>query len=104
MPAFPDAAFFTLPPDWICEILSPSTRTRDLTDKRAIYAEHGVPHLWFVDPLAKTLEAFTLTGGFWTLRAALRDSAEVRVAPFDAIAFPLSALWPEEPETPPAGT
>jgi Uma2 family endonuclease len=101
MPAFPDAAFFTLAPDWVCEILSPGTRTRDLTDKRAIYAEHGVPYLWFVDPLAKTLEAFTLSDGLWTLRAALRDSAEVRVAPFDAIAFPLSALWPEEPEAAP---
>jgi Uma2 family endonuclease len=101
MTVFPDAAFFTLPPDWVCEILSPGTRTRDLTDKRAIYAEQGVPHLWFVDPLAKTLEAFALSDGLWTLRAALRDSAEARVAPFDAIAFPLSALWPEEPEAGP---
>ena len=67
----------------------------DLTDKRRIYADAGVEHLWFVDPIARTLEAFALTDGAWTLLAALKDDEEVRVPPFDAIAFPLSVLWPD---------
>lgn len=93
MPALPETAWFELAPDWACEVLSPSTRAVDLTDKRRLYAAAGVGHLWFVDPLARTLEAFSLAGGAWTLVAALRDAEDVRVAPFDAITFPLSALW-----------
>lgn len=93
LPTLPEDTGIAVAPDWVCEVLSPSTRTYDLTDKRAIYGEQGVPHLWFVDPLARTLEAFALRDGTWTLAAALRDDAEVRLAPFDAIAFPLGGLW-----------
>lgn len=75
------------------DVLSPSTRTLDLTEKRDLYAAQGVPHLWFVDPLARTLEAFALNDGSWTLLTALSDDAEVKVAPFDAVGFPLDVLW-----------
>lgn len=95
MPTPPDAPWSDLVPDWACEILSPGTRSFDLTDKRAAYARHGLPHLWLVDPKPRTLEAFTLSEGAWVLTAALRDADEVRVPPFDAISFPLSALWPD---------
>ena len=95
MPAFPETAWFELPPDWVCEVLSPATRKIDLTDKRRLYATAGLGHLWFVDPLAPTLEAFALRDGAWTLIAALKDDDEARVPPFDAIAFPLSVLWPD---------
>jgi hypothetical protein len=95
LPALPDAAWIELAPDWVCEVLSPGTRTVDRTDKRRLYAAVGVPFLWLVDPPARTLEAFALRDGAWTLIAALKDDEEVRVAPFDAVAFPLSVLWPD---------
>jgi Uma2 family endonuclease len=95
MPTFPTAAWTDLVPDWACETLSPGTRRIDLTDKRRLYANAGVGHLWFVDPIGRTLEAFALRNGEWTLIAALKDDEEVRVPPFDAISFPLSVLWPD---------
>jgi Uma2 family endonuclease len=95
MPEFPDAPWSELAPDWVCEVLSPGTRRIDLTDKRRIYAASGVAHLWLVDPKARTLEAFALQGGAWVLVAALKDDEEVRVSPFEAIAFELSTLWPD---------
>jgi Uma2 family endonuclease len=95
MPARPQEPWTSLRPDWVCEILSPGTRQIDLTDKRRLYAEAGVPHLWLVDPAAQTLEAFVLRDGAWTLIAALKDNDEVRVPPFDAVAFPVSVLWPD---------
>lgn len=95
MPDFPDAAWFDLAPDWVCEILSPSTRKFDLTIKREIYAREVVGHLWLVDPDARTLEAFVQDAGTWRLAAALKDADPVRLAPFDAVEFPLSALWPD---------
>jgi len=96
MPEFPDTAFFELAPDWACEVLSPGTRRLDLTDKRDLYGAAGVEHLWLVDPKARTLEAFARRDGAWVLVAALKDDDAVRVAPFDAVAFPLGALWPDQ--------
>jgi Uma2 family endonuclease len=93
MPTVADEAWTSLPPDWVCEVLSPGTRTYDLTEKRDIYAEHGVRWLWFVDPAERVLEAFALREGAWVLLGALHDEAEVRLAPFDAVAFGLGALW-----------
>ncbi|MDX8355797.1 Uma2 family endonuclease [Cognatiyoonia sp. IB215182] len=95
MPEFPDTAAFDLAPDWVCEVLSRSTRQFDLVEKRTLYGEAGVSHLWFVDPVARTLEAFANQDGSWTLIAALKDDDKVSVAPFDAIEFELSALWPD---------
>jgi Uma2 family endonuclease len=95
MPEFPDAPWFGLAPDWVCEVPSPATRRLDLTAKRDIYGAAGIGHLWFVDPVARTLEAFERREEAWTLIAALKDDDEVQVAPFDAVAFSLAALWPD---------
>ncbi|MCY3873787.1 MAG: Uma2 family endonuclease [Rhodobacteraceae bacterium] len=95
MPEYPDAAYCTIAPDWVCEVLSSSTRRLDLNEKRSFYAREGVGHLWFVDPDARMLEAFELREGHWLLLATLADDAPVLLPPFDAITFPLDALWPE---------
>ncbi len=68
MPDYPDTAYCDIAPDWVCEILSPSTRRLDQTEKRTVYAREGVSHLWFVDPDAK------MPGGLRTLQGAV-DSA-----------------------------
>ena len=77
MPGYPDAAYFTIAPDWVCEVLSPSTRQLDLEPKRSVYAREGVGHLWFVDPYAQTLEAFELRDGKWMLIGTLFGDAPV---------------------------
>ena len=93
MPAVPDVAFFTLRPDWLCEILSPSTTSFDRTKKLAIYAREGVPWAWLVDPLARTLEVLKLEGGRWTIFATHAGEEVVRAEPFEAIELELAALW-----------
>lgn len=93
MPQVPDDHRFEVVPDWVCEILSPSTARKDRFIKLPLYAKYGVAHAWLVDPEAHTLEAYELRGGFWTLIATLQDDAPVRVAPFDAIEFSLADLW-----------
>jgi Uma2 family endonuclease len=75
--------------------LSPSTRRFDLTEKRALYAANAVAHLWLVDPDARTLEAFALSAGAWTIAAAFQEGDEVRAAPFEALGSPLGTLWPD---------
>lgn len=94
MPAIPDTAWFELVPDWVCEILSPSTLAKDRAIKMPIYAREGVEYVWLVDPQARTLEVYHLQdGGRWLLLATLQDDAPVSQPPFDAVTFPLNALW-----------
>jgi len=94
MPEFPDTAYFTLAPDWVCEVLSPSTRDLDRHGKRPVYVRESVRRLWFVDPTARDLEAFELRDGEWVLIATARNGDPVSIPPFEAISFPLDALWP----------
>jgi Uma2 family endonuclease len=93
MPQLPDVARFELPPDWVCEVLSPSTQALDRADKLPIYAAHGIGNAWLVDPIAQTLEVFRLESGRWSLLGTHRDDAVVRAEPFDAKDLELSALW-----------
>ena len=93
MPELPDVAFFTLPPDWVCEVLSPGTARTDRADKMPIYAAQGIPFLWLIDPAPRTLEVFLLRDGRWLLEHVYQEDDEVRATPFDAIAFPLADLW-----------
>ena len=91
---YPETAYVTLAPDWVCEVLSPSTRKVDLHEKRPLYAREGVAHLWLVEPADRTLEAFELHDGQWLLIATAKDDDPVSVRPFDAITFSLGDLWP----------
>jgi Uma2 family endonuclease len=93
LPRLPDAAYFEVAPDWVCEILSPSTARMDRADKLPIYAAHGVSYVWLVDPEAKTLEVFILAGGRWRLEHVYQQDEPVRAPPFDALSFNLGALW-----------
>ena len=94
MADLPDTAYFTIAPDWVCEVLSASTRRLDLHGKRPVYAREGVGYLWLVDPADRTLEAFELHEGQWLLIASAKDDDPVSIRPFDAITFNLSDLWP----------
>jgi Uma2 family endonuclease len=95
MPAMQDVAFFSLAPDWVCEVLSPSTERIDRGRKLRIYAEAGVAHVWLVNPVERTLEVLRLRDGAWTIVAVCSDSDPVRVEPFDAIELALGRLWVE---------
>ena len=90
---FPETPYIETPPDWIAEILSPTTQAVDRKDKLAIYAASGVEYCWYVDPTARTLEVFALTSGRWLLAATYRDDDAVTAPPFDAHTFPLDVLW-----------
>ena len=95
MPHLPETAFFPLAPEWLCEILSPSTARLDRAKKLPVYARHGVQHVWILDPPARTLEVLRLEGGRWTISGSYADLETVRAEPFDAIDLELALLWAE---------
>ena len=93
LPSVPPAAYLTLAPDWICEVLSTSTEAIDRGQKLRIYAREGVTRAWLVDPLAHTLEVLSLEAGQSTQLGRYEGEARVCPAPFDAIELELGALW-----------
>jgi Uma2 family endonuclease len=100
MPAIADEPYFTVVPDWVAEVLSPSTERVDRTRKLAIYARAGVRHVWLVHPIHRSLEVLRLHEGSWLLVAVHRDDQRVRAEPFDAIELDLSILWAGTPPLP----
>jgi Uma2 family endonuclease len=93
LPRMPDEAFFTLAPDWVCEVLSPSTERIDRSRKLRMYAEAGVAHAWLVHPSQRTLEVLRLRDGAWTIVGVWEDAARVRAEPFEAVELELGRLW-----------
>ena len=93
MPEMPEVAYFTLAPDWVCEVLSPSTARHDLTRKMRIYARERVSHVWLVEPLARWVEVRRLDGDTYRVICTEGDDTRARLEPFDAIELDLAVLW-----------
>ncbi len=103
LPAVPDTAYMTLAPDWVCEVISPSTERIDRSRKMRLYAREGVTHLWLLDPIVRTLEVLRLEAARWVLLGTHSDADVVRVEPFEAIEIELTTLWPNPPAESSAG-
>ncbi len=92
-PGWPKDNWFSILPDWICEIVSPSTARHDRITKMRIYASHSVQYFWLIDPRDRTLEVFMLKSGEWAKLAGFADNDNVRAEPFPELEFPLDDLW-----------
>lgn len=93
LPQLPDTAAVTIAPDWVCEILSPSTEALDRVSKLQTYAREGVLHVWFVNPRSETLEVLRLENGTWSLAATHAGDGTVHAEPFEIVALELFRLW-----------
>jgi Uma2 family endonuclease len=93
LPRLPPDAYLTLAPDWVCEILSPSTEALDRGKKLHRYAREGVSHAWLIEPLRQSLEVLSLVSGRWDRLAVHEGRAKVRVPPFDSVELELGDLW-----------
>lgn len=97
-PPAPTEPFATLAPDWICEVLSPSTARLDYARKLPVYGREGVSWAWFINSSTRSIEIFKRNEDQWTLLAGLVGEDKVRAEPFDAIELDMSLLWWPEPE------
>jgi Uma2 family endonuclease len=85
--------FYDVAPDWVCEILSPSTEATDRGKKMRIYRREGVGNAWLINPVTRTLEVYRLEAGRWVLLDTYEDDDVVRAEPFEAIELSLGLLW-----------
>lgn len=93
MPEIPETAYFTVPPDWVCETISPSTERIDRGKKLPIYARAGVGYLWLLNPGPLTLEILKLEHGRWVVIATHSEDVLVRAEPFETTEIDLKRLW-----------
>jgi len=93
MPSLPETAWFEVVPDWVCEVLSPSTARSDRVVKMPVYAELGVAFCWLIDPILQTLEVYKLHEGQWLLQQSLKDDDTVAAEPFADHQFCLGSFW-----------
>ena len=96
-PSHEQTSYTIVPPDWLCEVLSPSTGSLDRLHKLKIYAEYGVHHCWYVDPIAQSLEVFILSNASYLVGPTFTGADPVIAPPFESHTFDLSLLW----DTPP---
>ena len=89
----PAAPFFDLAPDWLCEVVSPSTGALDRAKKMPHYGRAGVGHVWLAGPTPNTLEVYLLGAGGWRLAATHEGDTVIEAPPFDAVALDLTRLW-----------
>ena len=83
----------TVVPDWVCEVLSPSTRSHDQRIKRPLYAQAGVRWMWRVEPELRTATASRNEGGKWLELGVFVDDDVLRAEPFEVHAIELRDLW-----------
>ena len=99
LPTLPTGVGFTVAPDWICEVVSPSSVRHDRVRKMQLYATFEVAFLWLVDPLARVVESYRLEKGAWVVAGTWGGSETVRVPPFQDVELELDEWWlPEEAE------
>lgn len=93
LPVLPRTVHIPVPPDWVCEVLSPSTKAHDRLRKLPLYALAGVQHVWLVDPGHQALEVFRLEGPRYQLLATHAGAERVRAEPFEVFELALGLLW-----------
>jgi Uma2 family endonuclease len=93
LPVLPDDAPIRVVPDWICEVLSPTTRGYDWLKKRPFYAAIGVPWLWYVDGEARTVTVSRLAEGAWVEVGVHGEDEKVCLAPFSEVELDLAEWW-----------
>jgi len=89
-----DKAWIETAPDWLCEVLSPSTERYDRHEKQRINGTYKVGHIWHVNPTTRLLEVYERQERGWLLSQSFQDQDQVTAPPFEAITFNLGLLWP----------
>jgi Uma2 family endonuclease len=89
----PDAQGMKIAPDWVCEVLSPSTEAFDRRQKMPRYALAAVSYLWLVDLPKRRLEVYARQGPRFARIETHEDSVAVSAPPFEAVSIDLARLW-----------
>ncbi|MDX9722771.1 MAG: Uma2 family endonuclease [Myxococcota bacterium] len=99
LPHLRNEPFFPLVPDWVCEVISPSSAGVDRVRKQPLYLHAGVAHLWLIDPIQRTLESYQARDGAWVVSGSYSEEKDARVVPFEAVELDIGSWWLSSEET-----
>jgi Uma2 family endonuclease len=80
-------------PDLVVEILSETTAARDRGVKADVYAAAGVPHLWYLAPLTRSLQAYDLHDGRYRLVGSYESDAAFQPTLFPGLRVSMTEIW-----------
>ena len=84
---------FWLGADLVAEVVSPDRPERDLVDKRADYAEAGIPEYWIADPRHDTITVLTLAAGAY-VEHGVHSRGDTAASPLlDGLAVDVAAAF-----------
>ncbi len=93
LPRLPDVPHLKVPPDWVCEVLSPSTAGFDRVRKSRVYARNGVGWYWLIDPAARTVEVFRLVDGHYLQHSTCAFGERLTLEPFSTESLDPVGWW-----------
>lgn len=79
-------------PDFVVEVLSPSTEKHDRETKLVDYAAHGIREYWLVDPIRQTVEQHILEGEFYELIFKSSEGT-IHCHEMTGLSFPVAAIF-----------
>jgi Uma2 family endonuclease len=91
LPCPPDGVI-DLPPDWVCEIVSPGHEKNDTQVLPLLLKRHRAPYYWLIWPEERVLVADAPDEGDWRTIATLEGRGRARIPPFDFVELDLDAL------------
>lgn len=80
-------------PDFIIEILSPSTKSKDIHEKYDIYEEYGVKEYWIVDPSNQIVDKFVLENDKYQFRGKYTTGDIVSVHTLPGLEIDLNEIF-----------
>ncbi len=80
-------------PDFIVEILSPTTETIDRTLKMTDYASHGVMEYWIIDPILQSIEQYFLDKGNFVLHVKLVKEGKIHAKAIEGYSVKLEDIF-----------
>lgn len=84
-------------PDWVIEVLSPSTAVRDQRTKRALYERHGVAEYWLVHPGDRSATIYRLDNGAYGKPLVFGTEDECGPAAFPDLVINMAGLFADLP-------
>lgn len=81
-------------PDLCVEVISPSSVTKDQSEKFELFEKNGVAHYWIIDPRTRSIDCHALKKGKYKLAAKGAGNATVQLPPFPDLKINLADLWP----------
>jgi Uma2 family endonuclease len=91
MPARPSGVI-DVPPDWVCEIVSPGHERKDTLTLFGLLQRHRVPYYWLIWPEDRALIAYALEGDGYRVVRMLLDEPKARVPPFEELELDLAYI------------